>query len=69
MFDYHMHTTVSYDGHGSSVEMVQAAAVVGLKEICFTDHLDYQQSTPREKTCFSPEQYRSAYENLAKDLF
>ena len=46
MFDYHMHTTVSYDGHNTPEEMAQAAVTAGLREICFTDHLDYQLSVP-----------------------
>ena len=41
MFDYHMHTVVSFDGHCRGIEMARAAADAGLKEICFTDHLDY----------------------------
>ena len=41
MFDYHMHTTVSFDGHGSPQGMALAALKAGIKEICFTDHLDY----------------------------
>lgn len=64
MFDYHMHTTVSYDGHNTPMEMAQAAVKAGLKEICFTDHLDYQLSVPREKTAYTPEAYHSAYDQL-----
>ena len=41
MFDYHMHSTVSFDGHDNPEDMLRAAAKMGLKEICFTDHLDY----------------------------
>lgn len=65
MFDYHIHTTVSYDGHAEPLEMAQQAVNIGLKEICFTDHRDYQQSTPREKTAFSLEAYRNAYDGFA----
>ncbi len=64
MFDYHMHTTVSYDGKSDPKEMVEAAAAAGLKEICFTDHLDYTHAMPREETCFRPEDYRNAYAGL-----
>ena len=41
MFDFHMHSTVSFDGHDNARRMVQAAADKGLREICFTDHIDY----------------------------
>lgn len=64
MFDYHIHTTVSYDGHCSPEEMARAAVNAGMQEICFTDHLDYQLSVPREKTAYTPEAYRRAYCNL-----
>ena len=40
MFDYHMHTRVSFDGHDTGLDMAKAALAAGLKEICFTDHLD-----------------------------
>lgn len=64
MFDFHMHTTVSYDGHGAPLAMAQAAAKAGLKEICFTDHLDYMLSTPRSETTFCVEDYNRAYDGL-----
>lgn len=64
MFDYHMHSTVSYDGLGMPEEMVAAAASAGLKEICFTDHLDYMIRTPRSETTFSLEKYSQTYKGL-----
>lgn len=62
MFDYHMHTTISYDGHCTPAQMAAAAAKIGLKEICFTEHRDYQLCVPREKTAFSTDAYRHAHE-------
>ena len=41
MFDFHMHSRVSFDGHDTGRAMAQAALDAGLKEICFTDHVDY----------------------------
>lgn len=64
MFDCHMHSTVSYDGHNTPAEMAAAAVAAGLREICFTDHLDYDAFQPREKTAFRAEDYTRAYENL-----
>lgn len=64
MFDFHMHTTVSYDGHGTPEEMVAAAKAAGLQEICFTDHLDYELVKPREQTAFRVEAYNAAYDGL-----
>jgi histidinol-phosphatase (PHP family) len=58
-----MHTTVSYDGHNTGTEMALAAREAGLKEICFTDHLDYD---PRGlmKMDFHTESYNAAYDAL-----
>ena len=64
MFDYHMHSTISYDGHSAPEDMVGAAEAAGLKEICFTEHLDYQLNVPREKSTFSLEQYISAFQGI-----
>ena len=64
MFDYHMHSTVSVDGHNTPLEMAQAAIRAGLKDICFTDHMDYQLGTPREDTAYAIDTYRRAYDHL-----
>ena len=40
MFDYHIHSNVSFDSSASWQSMVKAASDAGLKEICFTDHRD-----------------------------
>ena len=63
MFDFHMHTTVSYDGHNTGAEMALAARNAGLKEICFTDHLDYD---PRGlmKMDFDTDAYNAAYDGM-----
>ncbi len=41
MFDFHLHTTVSFDGISHAKDMAQAAKARGLREICFTDHADF----------------------------
>ena len=64
MFDYHMHTVISYDGHDTPQKMLDAAVAAGLKEICFTDHRDYMFRTPRNETTFSLEDYSRAYDAL-----
>ena len=63
MFDFHMHSTVSYDGHNTGYEMALASREAGLQEICFTDHLDYD---PRGlvKMDFETEDYNAAYDGL-----
>lgn len=63
MFDFHMHSTVSYDGHNTGAEMARAALAAGLKEICFTDHLDYDPQH-RIRMDFDTEAYNEAYDGL-----
>lgn len=64
MFDFHMHSKVSFDGKSTAAEMVQAAAAAGLKEICFTDHLDYDPRGMLVGGAFETEVYNAAYDEL-----
>ena len=64
MFDYHMHSTVSFDGHDTAERMIRAAADAGLKEICFTDHIDHEIGK-KEEMVFDFENYRRVYSELA----
>lgn len=64
MFDYHMHSTVSFDGHDTPARMVQAALDAGLKEICFTDHIDHEINVDKETMVFDQETYNAAYDHL-----
>ena len=64
MFDFHMHSTVSYDGHDTPLAMAQAALKAGLKEICFTDHVDDDPKCDIPSLRFTPESYGTAYDTL-----
>lgn len=44
MYDFHLHTRHSFDAEYSPAEMLAAAAQAGLREICFTDHVDFDGS-------------------------
>ena len=61
MYDYHMHSTVSFDARDTALDMALAAKERGLKEICFTDHIDY---TPEMNMVFDTAVYNAAYDNL-----
>ena len=63
MYDYHMHSTVSFDGHDSGLDMALAAAKRGLKEICFTDHIDY---TPEMDMVFDTARYNAECKRTGK---
>lgn len=67
MFDFHMHTKVSFDGRATAQEMVRAAEAAGLREICFTDHIDYELGKEEQTMVFDTQQYREAYDSLHSD--
>ncbi len=69
MFDFHMHSNVSFDGHDSPEAMLQAARSAGLKEICFTDHIDDTPTGIDPAQRFSRESYAAGYDHISsKDV-
>lgn len=44
LWDTHMHTHFSVDSEADTLEMTEAAIHAGLGGICFTDHLDLEES-------------------------
>ena len=64
MFDYHMHSRVSFDGHDRGMDMALAAKAAGLKEICFTDHLDYDPLGRMGVMAFDTAAYHAEYDAL-----
>jgi len=67
MFDYHLHSSVSFDSKCDAKKIVLAAESKGLKEICFTDHYDFNDEPERQHDIFSMENYRSVYDNIFSD--
>ena len=65
MFDFHMHSTVSFDGHDTPEAMIQAAADAGLKAICFTDHIDYDPFAQQQTMIFDTQVYQNTYESVS----
>ncbi|MBY7142245.1 histidinol-phosphatase HisJ family protein [Virgibacillus sp. NKC19-3] len=41
MFDYHIHSNFSADCETSMENTIEQAIKLGLKEVCFTEHIDY----------------------------
>ena len=64
MFDFHMHSRVSFDGHDTGEAMAKAALAAGLQEICFTDHLDYDPLGQMGKMDFDTAAYNAEYDTL-----
>ncbi len=44
-YDYHMHSNFSNDSKTDMEDMIKKSIDLGLKEICFTDHVDYDLDT------------------------
>lgn len=64
MFDYHIHSKVSFDGHDSGLQLAIAARDTGLTEICFTDHMDYIRHVHTQPLVFDLEDYSREYDGL-----
>lgn len=67
MFDYHMHSDVSEDGRSSGFEMAERAAQMGLREICFTDHIDDIPDPNKADWTFETADFNAAYDHLSID--
>ncbi len=64
MYDFHLHTTVSFDGKMAAQQVVDAARNAGLREICFTDHVDYDPKASVQTMIFDLNEYSAAYDSL-----
>ena len=64
MFDFHLHSSVSFDSDCNAIDIVKKAEEIGLKEICFTDHYDFNDDATKKHDIFTIEQYRKAYDNI-----
>lgn len=65
MFDYHLHSWVSHDSECPPAEIVHAAEKAGLKEICFTDHYDFNDIDKTQHNTFALAAYREAYDGIS----
>lgn len=64
MFDYHIHSSLSFDSKEDPMEIARAAANAGLKEICFTDHYDFNTSPDLPVNIFSEKAWHDQYANV-----
>lgn len=64
MFDYHMHSRVSFDSKEDPANIIKAAEKMGLREICFTDHTDYFLNVEQQKWVFDQNVYSENYDHL-----
>ena len=64
MFDFHMHSSVSFDSEERAADMVRAARERGLREICFTDHYDHSVFYEGVEEAFDLDTYAAVYDSL-----
>ena len=64
MFDYHLHSRVSFDSESSAESMALAAKQKGFSEICFTDHCDYNDDKSQPHNPIDISAYNSEYNTL-----
>ncbi|HZW67496.1 MAG TPA: histidinol-phosphatase HisJ family protein [Pseudogracilibacillus sp.] len=64
LFDYHLHSDFSADCSITTEQMVQGAIEKGLKEICFTEHIDYEYPDKDFIFEFDMNQYAKEIERL-----
>lgn len=65
MFDYHIHSRVSFDSKEEAINIIEAARAKGLSEICFTDHYDFRYEKDQKHDLFTKEAYDLEYGNLS----
>lgn len=65
MYDFHIHSRVSFDGHDPALALALTAKKNGLKEICFTDHVDFDPLANEQRMMFDIDQYNHEYDGLS----
>lgn len=66
MYDYHIHSSFSTDCSTSIETMVKKSIEIGLKEICFTDHMDYDYQDASIAFEFDIHQYTKEIQEIAE---
>jgi histidinol-phosphatase (PHP family) len=46
MVDFHIHSTLSCDGHCTIDEICRKAIAIGLRAVCFAEHMDFDPADP-----------------------
>ena len=50
--DYHVHTKFSSDCNSEPEDLIKKAISLGMNEICFTDHVDFDYPPENGQTIF-----------------
>ncbi|MCC5912155.1 MAG: histidinol-phosphatase HisJ family protein [Clostridiaceae bacterium] len=68
MFDFHVHSNFSPDSEMKMEDAVNAAVEKGIKEMCFTDHIDYDYNGDGASLLFDYKEYFSTIKNLQEEF-
>lgn len=65
--DYHVHSKFSSDSQATMEQMIEKAIKLGLKKLCFTDHMDYDYPAVSDYDfLFNQDEYVAMLETLKK---
>ena len=68
--DYHVHSDFSSDSTAPMEQMIEQSIHIGLKKICFTDHMDYDYpKVDNYNFIFDPDAYLIKIENMKKRYY
>ena len=67
MFDFHIHSKLSYDASSEPMDIVHMAEKTGLKEICFTDHVDDDPRGIVTDWRYTAQEHRAVYKDVRSD--
>ena len=65
MFDFHIHSRVSFDSKEDPIQIALTAKEKGLREICFTDHYDHNSEKNFLHRLFTKDVYDKEYAALS----
>ncbi len=67
MLDYHIHSTLSADAHDTIAALCRRSVEIGLREICFTEHVDFD---PRDNGYgfYDHDAYRAAIQEARSEF-
>lgn len=68
MYDYHLHSNFSGDCHEAMEDVIIQGVLLKGKELCFTDHLDYDYPTDDVDFQFDQEGFEKSFYNLKKNI-
>lgn len=67
MFDFHLHTSLSFDCDEKAQNIINAAKKNGIKELCFTEHYDLHNDREVQNEIFDLDDYKTKLGSLEQN--